>query len=223
MTASVEAMQKPADVPENQVEEKTFEQAMTQLRLIGITGAAGTGKTTIAEYLFRKSNAQVIACADPIKEALSALFGFPRKSWQDREWKERPLAMIGQSPRQLAQSFGTEWGRRMVNEDIWISEVISRWRKSEFALTVVPDVRFDNEALQLLRAGGLMIRVTREEAPLVAQHESEIPVPDNLIHLTIKNDGAIEDLFSKVERAIVNHVLESEAAVKKQQQAAEQA
>lgn len=206
-----------------QAETDPFLAALAQLRLIGITGLAGTGKTTIANYLYHKGGVEVIACADPIKETLSRLFGFPRKAWQDREWKERPVAMIGQSPRQLAQSFGTQWGRQMVNEDIWISEVISRWRKSELKLTAVPDIRFDNEALHILRAGGVMIRVTRDDAEPVSPHVSEVPIPDNLVHLTIENNGSLEELYSKVERAITNHVNEALEAVKQQQAQAMQA
>lgn len=221
MAASTQAMQNPAALPEIQaeppiIEADPFREALGQLRLIGITGAAGSGKTTIAEYLFREANVQIISCADPIKEALSGLFKFPRRAWQDRTWKETPLPMIGQSPRQLAQTFGTEWGRRMVNEDIWISEVISRWRKSELVLTCVPDIRFDNEALHILRAGGVMIRVVRPDAPPVAQHVSEVSIPDNLVHLTIENTGSLEELFSKVERAITNHVNEALEAARQQ-------
>lgn len=191
-------------------------EAMTRIRLIGITGIAGSGKDTLADYICGKYGAQKLALADPIKAILNSIFGFHRDSWKDREWKEKPQAMIGHSPRVLAQSLGTQWGRS-INEDLWISKLVGRWRESDCALTVVPDVRFDNEAVYTLRAGGMMIRVERDDVEPVAPHASEQGVQDQLVHLSIVNNGGIEDLHEAFDRAIVKHILEVEAQQQAQQ------
>lgn len=190
--------------------------AMTNVRLIGITGKAGSGKDTLADYICNSYGAQKLALADPIKAILNSIFGFPADAWNDRGWKEQPQAMIGHSPRVLAQSLGTQWGRS-INEDLWISKLVGRWRASDCAMTVVPDVRFDNEAVYMLRSGGMMIRVERDEVEPVAPHESEAGVQDQLVHLSIVNNGTVEDLCEAFDRAIVKHVLEAQANAEKQQ------
>lgn len=191
-------------------------EAISKIRLIGITGIAGSGKDTLADYIIGKYGAKKLALADPIKAILNSIFGFPAAAWDDRAWKEKAQAMIGHSPRVLAQSLGTDWGRR-INEDLWIAKLVGRWRESDSAFTVVPDVRFDNEAVYMLRSGGMMIRVERDEVEPVAPHASEAGVQDQLVHLSIVNNGTVEDLHEAFDRAIVKHVLEAEANIAKQQ------
>lgn len=198
----------------------TIEEALQSIRLIGVAGAAGSGKGTVAEFI-QQRGALVISCADPIKDSLTALFGFAEGAWEDRNWKERMLPMLGQSPRQLAQTLGTEWGRNMVNEDLWIATVVGRWRRANCALTVVPDIRFDNEAMAILRAGGVMIRVTRPDVEPVAAHSSEHGLPDTMIHQTIENNGTLEDLAAKVDNTIIQHVVRARQEVEQRQAAAE--
>ena len=176
------------------------------MRLIGIAGYAGSGKDTVAAHLVTNLKAEWMFVSDPIKASLDALFGFPAGAWDDREWRRKPLPMIGKTPRELAQSFGTEWGRNLVHEDIWISTLMSRWKSQGHPLTVIPDVRFENEALQILRHGGLMLRVERPDAdPDAPAHASEQPLPDQVIHQNIVNDGTLEELRLKAEQAIRAH------------------
>lgn len=178
---------------------------LTQIRLIGVTGKANSGKDTVGTILGRRLGALTMSCADPIKETLSRLFGFPDGCWKDRRWKETPLPMLGVSPRILAQTFGTEWGRQMVHEDIWVSRVIGRWRNDGYKLTAITDVRFDNEAIAILRAGGMVIRVERPDTDDVAEHASEAGIADNLVHQTVINDGTIQQLDEKVQNAVREH------------------
>lgn len=187
-------------------EQPKLKTALGQTRLIGVAGVAGSGKSTVCAHLAGELKAAIMHVSDPIKAALDALFGFPEGAWADREWRRRPLPMVGKTPRQLAQSFGTDWGRNLVNEDIWITTLIARWRESGFPLTIIPDVRFENEALQILRHGGLMLRVDRpgveRDAPA---HASELAIPDAVVHQTIINDGTLEELRVKAEAAIRDH------------------
>ena len=196
-------------------------EVMQRVRLIGITGKAGSGKDTLADYIASKYGARKMALADPIKEILNSLFGFPASAWKDREWKEKVAPMIGHSPRVLIQSLGTQWGR-MINEDLWVSKLVAKWRESDGALTIVPDIRFDNEAVFMLRSGSMIIRIDRNEVEPVAQHESENGVQDQLVHLTIENNGTFEDLFAAFDEAIVKHVKDTEAKMIAEQQAEQQ-
>jgi hypothetical protein len=194
----------------------TAEQAVGKIRMIGIAGKAGAGKSALADYISARYGAKVMAVADPIKAILNAIFGFPVSAWDDRKWKETAQPMIGHSPRVLAQSLGTDWGRALV-EDIWISKLVAKWRQSEAALTCVPDIRFDNEAVFLMRNGGMIIKVEREGVPDVAGHSSEVGIQDQLVHLTIQNNGTIEELGESFDRAIVDHVLSIEQRMAEEQ------
>jgi hypothetical protein len=171
--------------------------------LIGLTGRAGHGKDTAANALagYRK-----YAFADPIKEALNAMFGFHHHFWEDREWKETPLPGIGRSPRFLAQTLGTEWGRERVRPTLWVDLFIMtmrRWqveqqatRPYEVLNVVVSDVRFPNEAKAIKELGGRIVRVIREGGTDLpgggSGHQSEAGIPPELLDHTIRAPGVDE-------------------------------
>ena len=92
--------------------------------LIGMCGAAGSGKDTIADIL----GFDRVAFADPLYEMVSLVTGLTPDEMRDRETKERTIDWLGQSPRQLLQTLGTEWGRGMVSESIWVDTAMRRVR-----------------------------------------------------------------------------------------------
>jgi hypothetical protein len=48
------------------------------------------------------------------------MLGLKDEHFFDRQLKETPLPVIGKSPREIMQTLGTEWGRRLVNPDLWV-------------------------------------------------------------------------------------------------------
>lgn len=171
--------------------------------LIGIAGRANSGKDVVADFLCRQMDARIMRCADPIKETLNTLFGFPQGAWDDREWRRRVLPMIGKTPRELAQTFGTDWGRQLVNEDIWVADLVARWRQAGCPLTVVPDVRFENEAEMIRKHGGLVLEIVRPDIePDAPEHISEAGLPEALIHQRLINDSTIAALELKAAACI---------------------
>ena len=126
---------------------------MTQPKIIGLCGPAGSGKDTVAAEL-RQHGYAPVAFADPIRLMLSDLLimrGVPagdvNRYMQDREHKEKPIPGIGVSYRYLAQTLGTEWGRS-VNPTLWLDVLGNRIARREHADSrfVISDVRFPNEA-----------------------------------------------------------------------------
>lgn len=169
------------------------------MKLIGITGKAGAGKDTAAAALVEHGY-QSVSFADPIKEAINSMMGWNMSQWSNREWKETPQPPLGVSPRFLATTLGTEWGRKIVMDDMWVRLAVSR--AGEHA-TVIPDVRFDNEAKMIKDAGGIVIEIVRPNNPYPAvNHESENGVSAEFIDYTIVNDGNIADLFLRVDKLI---------------------
>lgn len=161
-------------------------------RLIGITGKAGSGKDTLADFLSPWS--VKYSFARPLKLALNAMFGWTMEQWDDREWKETVLPWLGKSPRQLAQTMGTEWGRELVHPEVWT--LLAR-RAFEFHLKrseqafVIPDCRFDNEARLIQELGGVVIQVVRPGIGEVSAHKSELGISRQFISVDIINDASI--------------------------------
>lgn len=178
-------------------------------RLVGITGPAGSGKDTLAAALIDTFGYTRRALADPIKELLNHRFGWTAEKWDDREWKEAPSVATGRlldegrrfyldkylSPRQLAQWLGTEVGRDTFGPNVWIDKLIRDWTTADEPLTVVPDVRFDNEADAIRRNGGVIVRVKRLGVKPVSAHVSEAGVSDHLVDLTVVNDRDIHSFI----------------------------
>lgn len=172
--------------------------------IIGIAGRAGSGKNLVASMI---PDSAVIQLADPLYAMLEAMLGIPAEQLRDRQTKELPIDGIGKSPRQLLQTLGTEWGRALVRDDIWL--VLARRRidallEAGAASVVIADVRFDNEAAMIRQAGGQVWEVVRPGGHAVAEHESERGVSPHLVDLKIHNAGTIEQLRDYVADALAS-------------------
>ncbi len=170
--------------------------------IIGISGRAGCGKDILAEHLATRFNIHVHRMADPLKRGLEAMFGFDRSVWFDREVKEKDIAGLGKSPRYLAQTLGTDWGRLMVHPDVWIWAADQQWL--EHAHLIVPDIRFNNEAAWIEDRGGVLIEVVRPELTPIdeSDHPSEMGIDQEYIFETIVNDSTIDDMIDKGVEAV---------------------
>ena len=168
--------------------------------IVGFTGAAGAGKDTAASGLINVGW-QKVSFADPIKEALNAMMGWNMSDWSDREWKESENYFTGRSPRYMAQTLGTEWGRDIIHPNLWIILGLERSRGRP---TVIPDVRFDNEAEAIRGADGYLIEIVRPDNPFAIEggHASEAGVDRQYITHTIVNDGDVGKMISAVDKIV---------------------
>lgn len=176
---------------------------------IGITGAARSGKDTLATLLNSSDTYKIHRFADPLKRMLEVGLGIPYDTWEDSIAKETPLELIGRSPRYLAQTLGTEWGRELVHESLWVLVAELERQKHERAGRgmIFPDVRFDNEA-EYVRGldNGIVIRVVRSDELRDAVgnpgHASEAGISDELIDVTLYNNGTFDELLDSAQGAI---------------------
>lgn len=176
---------------------------MSKEVLVGLCGPAGCGKDTVAAMLVRHGAFSKYTLAMPLKMGLEAMLDIPLSTWDDRARKEEPLPWLGKSPRQLAQTLGTEWGRQCVHPEIWVLLMKRHWeevRKATCPRMVVTDVRFDNEAKAIIESGGTVWRVDRENVPSVAEHSSEAGISPLLLTGTVKNYGTIDQLDYNVNQ-----------------------
>lgn len=159
---------------------------MNPIPLVAFTGLAHAGKTTCAEHLQRTRGFTNFSFADPFKKMLSALVDITDKD-------ATPDVLCGKTVRYAMQSLGTEWGRHLIGQDIWL-------RASKIQIEVLrafgvigitcDDVRFDNEAMLIRELGGVVIEIIRPGLPRM-DHPSEAGVSAHLIdHRIIAEDMA---------------------------------
>lgn len=172
-------------------------------KVIGVAGRARSGKDSIGKFLIDKYKYTRYAFADPIKHALSKMFGLPVRDFYDDERKEIPHAFWGISPREMAQKLGTEGGRMLFREDIWIKRAELQL-KSFPRKYVITDVRFENEAEFIRENEGVLIHVVRPELGdgVVNEHVSENGVEIVEGDHVIFNDGTLSELYFKVTKVL---------------------
>ena len=130
--------------------------------------------------------------------------GVEEKSLNDPKLKERPTSYVfgGLTPRRLMQLLGTEFGRNLVSNSIWIDHLIERMRNMNSDKFIIDDVRFDNEAEAIKLEGGVIIEVVRDDSFYERDdtHISEHGVSPQLIDEQFKNLSCFEmDLKIGVE------------------------
>lgn len=163
--------------------------------LIGVTGAAHSGKDSVARYLQEHHGFFQYAFATPIKTAARVLVPPRCRDWMDSEEKKNDkLPGLKVSAREIYQLLGTEFGRDMIADDIWLQHFDAIWwdisHNSDFSGLVISDVRFENEAKHLRSLGGKIIRVTREGLDLsddFRRHASEAGFDSGLVDVVIAN------------------------------------
>lgn len=148
--------------------------------LIGLTGRAGSGKDTAANHLCNQYGFVRASFAEPLKAMLEAMLehaGLDHIWLHEPAFKNHPISGLGVSGRQLMQTLGTEWGREMVDTDLWVNLLdrhlgISAGHAVHDRI-VITDVRMPNEAAWVKAHGGQLLRLVRDHATPVRAHESE--------------------------------------------------
>jgi hypothetical protein len=179
--------------------------------LIGLTGAAGTGKDTAGQLLadIALNSGLAATCsgfADPIRAMLGAII--PAEYMSERSLKEAPVPVIGYSYRELAQTLGTDYGRAQM-PGLWVRLKeralfdASRAPMTKPVLHIVTDVRFEDEAAWVRRHGGHIICLHRAAAVSVREHESEWIWPHIRVDAEIHNNGTLAELRQQLALALV--------------------
>ena len=173
--------------------------------LIGIHGPLESGKDTVATTIVNKYPKlyRQYAFAWPIKKACKIIFGFSDEDMNDRVLKERIHPVWGISPRKAMQLLGTEYGRDMINKDIWVmrAEAEIKSNSDEGLGTIISDVRFDNEAKILRSRNGVIIHIQRPDLNKekdVYKHGSEQGIQKEKGDYVIINDGSLDEFKNNV-------------------------
>jgi len=184
--------------------------------IIGICGLIGSGKGTVADMLEQEHGFVKVSFADSLKDAVAAVFGWPRnllegdtdegRAWREQTdawWADR-LKIPNLSPRWVLQQWGTEVCRLNFHDDIWIA---SMERKLDNNLNyVIPDMRFPNEINLIKKLNGQVWHVERGVRPSWFDqyrlggsppsdiHASEWAWVRSKFEQTISNNGTLDQL-----------------------------
>ena len=168
------------------------------LNLIGITGKAGSGKDTVADYLVTEHGYTKISFAAILKNMLRVA-GLPEPA--NRDDKEKIVDGFEFSWRDAAQKLGTEWGRSL-DTNIWVK--LTMQSLDPFKKYVISDVRFDNEA-EAVRKSGCLIHLTGREIDMgaLSNHPSEAGVEWHPGDHVTSNSNSKVALYAKVESILL--------------------
>jgi hypothetical protein len=173
-------------------------------QIIGIAGKKRSGKDTVAKIIESNFQDSVVIkhLADPMRKICQILGDyFSLKdgdlilgdALQKHDWEyvktEYPAA------RKILQLLGTEGGRESLWEDVWVDACFNKFPVFDnkiYPITVIPDVRFANEAKAIRRMGGFVLGINRPGLDSGDQHASE--KIDFDVDIEINNDGSIMDL-----------------------------
>ena len=192
---------------------------------VGICGFIGSGKDAIGDILCEEKGYVRMSFATAVKEIGSAMFNWPlhmlsgateeSRIWReqvDDEWSEILGYQI--TPRMALQKIGTEAGRNVFGENIFVGKVLKTIKdKYPDKKIVITDCRFENEINTIRKYGFKIIHVKRPSTmkPWFNEYKNGVDVNeiDNLhpseykwirseFDFEINNDGTKEELKTQI-------------------------
>lgn len=179
--------------------------------IIGLSGYARSGKDEAAKVLVEEFGFKRVAFADKLREFLYVLNPDIRSEsgydvWDVQGvidhygWDGYKEGEYAQPIRQYLQRLGTEAGRQVLWDSIWIDAALHD--VNQFDNIVVTDCRFPNEAGAIRERGGMVWRINRDGVGPANDHPSETSLdnyPD--FHQYLSNDGTLTEFHNNVARA----------------------
>lgn len=180
--------------------------------LVCFSGFKGSGKTTAASVFAEELGFRKIAFADKLRDMLYALnpiidYGSPGQGLSTEPtylqdiidlygWDGYKQTRYGPEIRRLIQRMGTEAGRGVLGENIWIDSTLSQYDGRD---TVIHDGRFYNEFDAVRDFGGMVIRIENPNITPDLSHSSESEAVDYPhFDCVLQNDGTEEEFLFKV-------------------------
>ncbi len=188
------------------------------MRLVGISGKAGTGKTSTALFLAAHSRvrAKMISFADRLKVELAEhigchqnLFKMNKNDLLSVEQSLKITSFLGMPYKQLTKRAAMQlWGghKRSTSANYWVDKALDDFRifkeEDPNGLAIFHDVRFPNEANALRREGAALVRLQPWSGWIPgdrADDESEMSL----------DDYAFFDLVFRPEKGGIQEVAEA--------------
>jgi hypothetical protein len=190
--------------------------------IIGLSGYARSGKDESANAL-QDIGFQRVAFADKLREFIYRLNPIvPSPVWGEHRrladvidefgWNGYKASKYGKEIRELLQRLGTECGRELINDTIWVDAALGAgsvesnvYHDSDGGGLVMPrnivvtDVRFPNEFAAIKARGGYVVRIVRPGVGPANSHPSETALDGFDFDVVIHNNGTIGDLHRQMQ------------------------
>jgi len=181
------------------------------MQVVGLTGFAGSGKSTVAQYLVEQYGFTRLSFAAPLKKMLRTLNPMLEEPidgevvrlsdlfalYTENELKAGPF---GDEYRRLLQVLGTDC-IRAVDEDFWVKAALAQI--TDNGKYVFDDCRFPNEAFVISTINPLGLwNVTRPGYEPVNGHASEQHAGNMGERLWLHNGLDIEGLHDQIDAAL---------------------
>lgn len=180
------------------------------MTIIGLTGYAESGKSTVANHLVNAHGFIRVSFAAPLKKMLRTLDPYVSSDFDDQFYRvseileghgETEAKKLFPEYRRLLQSLGTDCVRAEV-EDFWI-DAAERQMTDPTADYVFDDCRFPNEAEFILnRSPEGLWNINRPGFGPVNAHVSDQHAGNLGETLFLTNDRTIEMLYTDVDAAL---------------------
>ena len=217
--------------------------------LIGFSGKIGSGKNFIAEEIFLPKLFDIYSKRAPDKRLIPYYFSFGdhlkieclcRNSYTNLDQTSAMYNFFiekDQTTRDMLQKYGTENGRHVYHEDIWVRAVESwisiqesrleklrdRTKNDFLPIFVISDVRFKNEAEFIKSNNGILIRVNAPNRSnkrisseanndpqimeKIISHLSEISLDNYDFEYNISNDDNTLEILNSNSEEIIKNFL----------------
>lgn len=185
--------------------------------LIGLGGRLRAGKDAVADRLVDEHGFVKLGMSDALHEAMLAIDpiideggGYTQESpvtYSEAIAEYGYVETKARFPeaRRLLQKLGTEVGRDMIGENVWVDIMARKVNKLLIAgrSVVVTGIRFPNEIRLIGQFAGRAIWVERPSLEAAAGgHASETSIGPDDFDRAIVNDGTLDDLYAKVDALV---------------------
>lgn len=181
--------------------------------IIGLSGYARAGKDEAAKGLtaigfervgFADKLRDFLYALNPIVDIDPSIYGGIKKREYMRlnkaidmyGWDGYKESDYGQEIRGLLQRLGTECGRELISDTIWIDAALN----GKTGDIVVADCRFPNEAQAIKDRGGYIVRINRPGINPANAHPSETALDGFVFDAVLDNDGDVGWLHYQIRQ-----------------------
>lgn len=168
--------------------------------LVGLCGRARAGKSTAANALVQRFGFEELSFAHPLRAFVRDILSIDDVQTFDQIKDKQHSLLGGKTPRHALQTLGTEWGRNMISDTLWIDVCMYKTKHllAQGKNVVISDVRFDNEAERIREEGGLIIKIMRPDGPHIdSAHISELGIQHALVDVFVMNEHSEEDFLHR--------------------------
>ena len=184
--------------------------------VIGLGGSLRSGKDTAADFLVEDLSFDKLGMSDdslhqfvmrqnPWIQTNEGFFARYRTIIAEHGYTD---AKKIDDLRQFLQLTGTEAGRDLIGENVWVDIIRNKILASTAPGVVVTGIRYPNELDMIRKLGGTTIYVTRADSTehRMSQHSSETTLSGKDFDHILANNSTLDDLRTNIHRLVAPEI-----------------